>query len=67
MNERIRELYIQSINMTNNSPADDINPQIAEKFAELIVQECCNKITENSLHGGAELVKRMNRHFGVLV
>ena len=39
MNERIKELYIQAINATKHDPADDINTQIAEKFAELIVQE----------------------------
>lgn len=40
MNERIRNLYIQAINDTKHHPADDINTQIAEKFAELIVREC---------------------------
>jgi hypothetical protein len=40
MNERIRQLYIQAINDTKHDPADDINIQIAGKFAQLIVREC---------------------------
>ena len=44
MNERIRELYnkvfAESMNMRWNI-------EDAEKFAELIVQECCDILTEN--------------------
>ena len=40
MNKRIKELYIQSIQETKHNPADDINIQIAEKFAELLIDEC---------------------------
>jgi hypothetical protein len=39
MNKRIRQLYIQAINDAKHDPADDINIQIAEKFAELIILE----------------------------
>ena len=46
MNKRIRQLYIQAINDTKHDPADDINIQIAEKFAELIVAECMRQVEE---------------------
>jgi hypothetical protein len=48
MNKRIRQLYIQAINDTKHDPADDINIQIAEKFAELIVTECIDQIKISS-------------------
>ena len=43
MNKRIKQLYIQAINDTKHDPADDINIQIAEKFAELIVRDYAKK------------------------
>jgi len=39
MNERITELYKETI---GKDWAYDFDPQVAEKFAELIVQECIN-------------------------
>lgn len=71
MNERIRQLYIQAINDTKHDPADDINIQIAEKFAELIVRECMEvahpKLTDvGEWAAGMRLVqKRLKQHFGV--
>ena len=79
MNEQIRKLYIQAINDTKHDPADDINVQIAEKFAELIVRECGNwfnsrlvvepdygmehRIERNRAVVG--VMKEFNQHFGV--
>ena len=68
MNERIRELYIQSIIDTRHDPADDINVQIAEKFAELIVKECAgiyDKIDNGNLHMGTDnYLEALQKHFG---
>ena len=52
MNERIRKLYIQAINDTKHDPADDINIQIAEKFAELIIRECAKVIINGGYWSG---------------
>ena len=74
MNERIKQLYIQAINDTKHDPADDINIQIAEKFAELIVWECVDRIKNADMRDceGSDsdevlwLVERqIVKHFGV--
>lgn len=46
MNERIVELYNQAIVLEGNGDytAGELNP---EKFAELIVRECCDILTDN--------------------
>ena len=66
MNERIRELMIQS---------DYAAPEIAlraQKLAELIVQECagiCHKMAEDSdsyvVHDGDTCAEQIKKHFGV--
>ena len=69
MNERIRQLYIQAINDTKHDPADDINIQIAEKFAELIVAEVI-AVQENLIadgHNAWHLHRPTKKHFGVEV
>jgi len=44
-----------------------------QKFAELLVEECCNRLSEETiLHGGYgynqhELYNRLRNHFGVKV
>ena len=49
MNERIKQLYDQSMeqHVSNNMAWEELNP---EKFAELIVRECANVITETRWH-----------------
>ena len=74
MNERIRELAEQAgiavwgdaVYMYN--PKDTLGSTVMKKFAELIVQECCQ--FENSYSGDARLVsrhygRRIREHFGV--
>jgi len=58
MNERIRELAIQSGLPT----ALDYHQKRYEKFAELIVTECCQKL-END--GMVEVAMEIKEHFGV--
>ena len=71
MNQRIRQLYIQAINDTKHDPADDINIQIAEKFAQLIVQECINQcahapdVSEDWYQGVKWVANEIAQHFGV--
>jgi len=67
MNERIQELYIKTLSEECSNPAlVDI-----EKFAELIVEECCNRLSEETIrHDGYgynqhELYNRLRKHFGV--
>ena len=70
MNPRIRELYEQAMeqHVSNNAAWEELNP---EKFAELIVEECCNRLSEETIrHDGYgynqhELYNRLRKHFGV--
>jgi hypothetical protein len=39
MNEQIKQLYVEA---TGKDWAYDFDPQVAEKFAELIVKECAD-------------------------
>ena len=62
MNERIRELMIQS------NPHGDFKDceWVFEKFAELIIEECANVADENYIHRGSRTCGLAIRlHFGV--
>jgi hypothetical protein len=62
MNDRIRELMIQS------NPHGDFKDceWVFEKFAELIVEECANVADENYIHRGSRTCGLAIRlHFGV--
>jgi len=70
MNERIKELYEQSlIRETGKDHAGNpmlVIKQNPEKFAELIVRECARvywNIDDGEIHG--EYVKALKEHFGV--
>jgi hypothetical protein len=70
MNERIRQLAEQA-GITTNLDTDyferDMNKWVdyfAEKFAELIVRECANYITEYYPHSRYEAFY-MKKHLGV--
>ena len=72
MNERIRQLAEQAVKsvdiVTGNELLDDelakmyIPDCFAEKFAELIVRECCQKLEDD---GMVEVAIEMKQHFGV--
>ena len=62
MNKRIKQLYIQAINDTKHDPADDINIQIAEKFAELIVRDYAKK-TIQGLMSDPAFVQAMDEYY----
>ena len=63
MNERIVKLFMQSVD-TNYIPLpiEDHIPLWTEKFAELIVRECCQKLEDD---GMVEIAIEMKQHFGV--
>ena len=64
MNERIEQLAEQAFDKANNGTISDIKipKEFIEKFAELIVRECCQKL-END--GMVEVAMEMKQHFGV--
>jgi hypothetical protein len=72
VNERIKELAEQAgfyyTDKTGFITPAGCNPA---KFAELIVEECCNRLREETiLHDGYgynqhELYNRLRKHFGV--
>jgi hypothetical protein len=67
MNERIKELLVEAGVINNN-----FNPlayeqwylDSLEKFAELIVKECCDVLYDNEL-GGYQTNYVLKEHFGV--
>jgi hypothetical protein len=66
MNERIRELALQSQKVI--WPADgnvtELTSLDEEKFAELIVRECA-EIADDYDGVGSTIVSRIKKHFGV--
>lgn len=77
MNERIRELAIEArqefLKLPTGYTPEQVGmyPQLMEKFAELIVEECCRRLGEETIrHDGYgynqhELYNRLRKHFGV--
>jgi hypothetical protein len=61
MNERIKELAKQSL------PASYLTncPSALEKFAELIVRECCSAIRLDDAFNGGKFQRTILEHFGV--
>ena len=68
MNKRIKELMEQSQDWADaHAPyASEEYEYFAEKFAELIVEECANVADENYIHRGSRTCGLAIRlHFGV--
>lgn len=64
MNERINQLIKQSY-VTEQSPIGESYTYFSqEKFAELIVRECCDVLYDNEL-GGYQVNYVLKEHFGV--
>jgi hypothetical protein len=65
MNERIRKL-IRTKSAILFPGTDEVDCQITdiEKFAELIVRECCDVLYDNEL-GGYRVNYVLKEHFGV--
>ena len=66
MNERIKELYIQTANETADGKEWAIGGLInAERFAELIVQECIAQVRKDENGPAYEAAGRIAEHFGI--
>jgi hypothetical protein len=82
MNERIRQLADEALQLVADERTDGdksrlntdsyhVKDLIQSKFAELIVEECCNRLSEETIiHDGYgynqhELYNRLRKHFGV--
>ena len=69
MNERIKQFYIQTANETADGKEWAIGGLInAEKFAELIVEECMEvslKYSHRDDDMGAIIAKQIKQHFGI--
>lgn len=67
MNEKIKEIALQA----GGSFYPDVNSMQLEKFAELIIKECCDMLSkELIIHDGygynqTKLHRRLKEHFGV--
>jgi hypothetical protein len=61
MNERINGLWWKARIGYNNQNCD---PEVLEKFAELIVRECID-IADEYDGVGSTIVSRIEKHFGV--
>ena len=72
MNERIKSLIeraeYQALKQSGSDWEVHVEPsreQIFEKFAELIIQECCSAIRLNDVFFGGKFQGAILKHFGV--
>jgi len=67
MNEQIKELLKQAGVGDNWNKADwySMNPEMIEKFAELIVQKCAGRVDWILAEGGGTQGDLIREHFGV--
>jgi hypothetical protein len=69
MNERIRELWHKSVTDThqNESTSWENEVKFVEKFAELIVRECIDTVSDCSVEycTRPQIVSEIREHFGV--
>ena len=63
MNERIRKLVEQAALATNEDPNGEYPAHMMQKFAELIIRECCDVLYDNEL-GGYQVNYVLKEHFG---
>lgn len=58
MNEQIKQLYLRAVEYSNGQMTPgDTREFFAEKFADLIVNECYNRAEEEYRHSGDEFDK----------
>ena len=68
MNERMREPFytlMWKASIGYNDSWSQIDPEVLEKFAELIVRECCDIFVELRTRPADLVVKDVKKHFGV--
>jgi hypothetical protein len=64
MNERIRELWAKAAELESD-PSWEGQTRFMEKFAELIVRECCDIFVELRTRPADLAVLDVKKHFGV--
>ena len=68
MNERIEELFGKALDQAVPETWTTLNPaqlsKLKDKFAELIVRECCDVLYDNEM-GGYQVNYVLKEHFGV--
>ncbi len=65
MNERIKELESQAWEQVNRTNGLVRTEDFNQKFAELIVRECCDIFVELRTRPADLAVKDVKKHFGV--
>ena len=69
MNERIKQLAEQATTIVDTVNSQGYSSSYAnfdrEKFAELIIQECCSAIRLNDVFFGGKFQGAILKHFGV--
>ncbi len=68
MNERIEQLSTQAVNYARENFGTDFvlfYKLWQEKFAELIVRECCSAIRLDDAFNGGKFQRTILEHFGV--
>jgi len=68
MNERIKSLLAKAHLDVMEDLGDIDSNHVAEKFAELIIEECASKvdnILREKKHGGGTMGDEIREHFGV--
>ena len=69
MNERIKELIAQAGGIEHDDDGNELTPVLVgkelEKFADLIIQECCSAIRLDDVFNGGKFQRIILEHFGV--
>jgi len=68
MNRRMREPFhtlIWKASVGYNDSWSRVDPEVLEKFAELIVKECLKVMDKNWSDGHAVVMEDIRKHFGV--
>ena len=71
MNERIREVWIKAAREDSDPDNWDTQEQFIERFAKLIVNECCQQLLKEDIRYGGYgynqygLHNKLREHFGV--
>ena len=64
MNERIKDLWDKAAKLESD-PSWEGQTRFMEKFAELIVRECCSAIRLDDVFNGGKFQRTILEHFGV--
>jgi hypothetical protein len=67
MKERIKELWVEGTQTTVPREGDysSVSAKNIEKFAELIVKECCEIMAEHASRPAGVVKRNVKEHFGV--